>query len=142
MEYMCSNQSGDISTPNGCALKLVDKFTHLGSSVSSTETDIDTRLAKAWAATIGYRSGLTDKMKRSFFQTAVVLILIYGSTTWTLTKRMEKKTCRQLNKNATSNTEQVLDTAPHKTATVRPRKLSRSDEPDMRDTAGEVGTSS
>ena len=30
-------------------------------------------------------------MKRSFFQAAVVSILQYGCTTWTLTKRMEKK---------------------------------------------------
>ena len=30
-------------------------------------------------------------MKRSFFQTAVVLILLYGCTTWTQTKRLEKK---------------------------------------------------
>ena len=30
-------------------------------------------------------------MKRSFFQVAVVSILLYGCTTWTLTKRMEKK---------------------------------------------------
>ena len=36
-------------------------------------------------------SDLTDKMKHSFFQAAVVLILLYGCTTWTLTKRMEKK---------------------------------------------------
>ena len=34
---------------------------------------------------------LSDKMKRSFFQAAVVSILLYGCTTWTLTKRMEKK---------------------------------------------------
>ena len=34
---------------------------------------------------------LTDKMKRSFFQAAVVSILLYGCTTWTLTKRLEKK---------------------------------------------------
>ena len=34
---------------------------------------------------------LTDKMKRSFFQAAVVPILLYGCTTWTITKRMEKK---------------------------------------------------
>ena len=39
-EYMCFNQRGDISTLNGSSLKLVDKFTYLGSSVSSTETDI------------------------------------------------------------------------------------------------------
>ena len=30
-------------------------------------------------------------MKRSFFQAAVVSILLCGCTTWTLTKRMEKK---------------------------------------------------
>ena len=64
-------------------------------SVSSTETDINTRLAKAWTAidsqSVIWKSDLTDKMKRSFFQTAVVSILLYGCTTWTLTKRMEKK---------------------------------------------------
>ena len=43
-EYMCYNQTGDISTLDGTPLKLVDKFTYLGSSVSSTEKDIDTRL--------------------------------------------------------------------------------------------------
>ena len=34
---------------------------------------------------------MTDKMKRSFFPAAVVSILLYGCTTWTLTKRLEKK---------------------------------------------------
>ena len=34
---------------------------------------------------------LTDKMKRNFFQAAVVSILLYGCTIWTLTKRLEKK---------------------------------------------------
>ena len=36
-EYMCYNQTGDISKQDGSTLKLVDKFTCLGSSVSSTE---------------------------------------------------------------------------------------------------------
>ena len=49
-EYMCYNQTGDISTLEGTPLKLVDKFTYLGSSVESTEKDIETRLAKAWTA--------------------------------------------------------------------------------------------
>ena len=31
------------------------------------------------------------KMKCSFFQAAILSILLYGCTTWTLTKRMEKK---------------------------------------------------
>ena len=34
---------------------------------------------------------MTDKLKRSFFQAAVVSILLYGCTTWTLTKRLKKK---------------------------------------------------
>ena len=92
---MCFNQRGDISTLNGSSLKLVDKFTYLRSSVSSTETDINTRLAKAWTAvdklSVIWKSYLTDKRKRSFFQAAVVSILLYGGTTWTLTKRTEKK---------------------------------------------------
>ena len=37
------------------------------------------------------KSDLTDKMKRSFFQATVVSILLYGCTTWTLTKRLENK---------------------------------------------------
>ena len=94
MEYMCYNQTGDISTLDGASLKLVDKFTYLGSSVSSTEKD-NTQLTKAWTAIdrllIIWKSDPTDKMKRSFFQAAIVLILLYGCTTWTLTKRLKKK---------------------------------------------------
>ena len=94
-EYMCFNQTGDISTLDWSSLKLVDKFTYPGSSVSSTEKDIDTRLTKAWTAidklSIIWKSDLTNKMKRSFFQAAVMSILLYGCTTWTLTKRLEKK---------------------------------------------------
>ena len=46
-EYICFNQTGDISTLGCSSLKLVDKFTYLARSVSLTEKDIDTRLAKA-----------------------------------------------------------------------------------------------
>ena len=52
-------------------------------------------LGQAWTAinklSIIWKSDLTDKMKRSFLQAAVVSILLYGCTTWTLTKRLEKK---------------------------------------------------
>ena len=75
-EYMCYNQTGDISTLDGTSLKLVDKFTNLGSSVSSTEKDTDTWLTKAWTAidrlSIIWKSDLIDKIKRSFFQAAIV----------------------------------------------------------------------
>ena len=88
---MCYDQTGDISSQDGTPLKLVDKFTYLGSRVSSTEKGINTRLTKAWAAfsrqSIIWKSDLTDKMKRSFFQAAVSSILLYGCTTWTLNYR-------------------------------------------------------
>ena len=35
-------------------------------------------------------SDLTDKMKRSLFQATVISILLYGCTTWTLTKWLKK----------------------------------------------------
>ena len=94
-EYMCFNQTGDISTLGGSFLKLVDKFTYLGVSVSVTEKDIDTRPAEVWTAidwlSVIWKSNLTDEMKRSFFQAALVSILLYGCTTQTLTKQMAKK---------------------------------------------------
>ena len=147
-EYMCYTQKGDISTLDITPLKLVDKFTYLGSSVSSTEKDIDTWLKKAWAAfdrlSIIWKSDLTDKMKRSFFQAAVVSILLYGCTTWTLTKRLEKK----LNGNYTRMLRAILNKSWRQHPTrqrlygLPSRKLSKLDEPDMQDTAGEAGTSS
>ena len=72
MEYMCFNQRGDISIQNGTSLKLVPKFTYSGSSVSSSEIDINTRLAKAWTVidrlSVIRKSDLTNKMKHSFFK--------------------------------------------------------------------------
>ena len=52
-----------------------------------------------------------------------------------------------LHKNAASNIEQVMAATPNKAPTIRllnlpSRKLSKLDEPDMQDTAGEAGTSS
>ena len=147
---MCYNQTGDISILDRTSLKLADKFTYLGSSVSSTEKDIDTRLTKAWTAidrlSIIWKSDLTDKMKRSFFQAAVVSILLYGCTTWTLTKRLEKK----LDGNYTRMLQAILKSpggntpqGTNYTATCLPsRKLSKLDEPDTQDTAGEARTSS
>ena len=64
-------------------------------SLERAAAGIDTRLTKAWTAinrlSIIWKSDLTNKMKRSFVQAAVASILLYGCTTWTLTKRLEKK---------------------------------------------------
>ena len=123
---MCFNQRGDISTVNGSSLKLVHKFTYLRSSVSPTETDINTQLAKVWTTidrlSVIWKSNMTDKIKRNFFQAVVMSILLYGCTTWTLTKHMEKK----LDGNYTRTLRTILNKSwrqqPHKAVAVRPPK--------------------
>ena len=61
--YQCSGAS-----PSDAVL---DKFTKLKSRVSSTENDINARLAKAWTAidrlSVIWKSDLSDRIKRSFF---------------------------------------------------------------------------
>ena len=89
---------------------------------------------------------MTDKMKRNFFQAAVVSILLYGCTTWTLTKRMEKK----LDGNYTRMLRAILNKSWRQHPTKQQlyghlppiTKLSKLDETDMQNTAGEAGTSS
>ena len=93
-EYMYFNQSGNSSTLNGGSLKLVDKFTFIESSISSTENYINTWLAKPRTAidklSVIWNSDQSNKIKHNFFQAAVVSLL-YGCTTWTLIKRIVKK---------------------------------------------------
>ena len=112
-EYMCYNQTADISTLNGTPLKLVDKFTYLGSSVASTEKDIDTRLTKAWTAinrlSIIWKSDLTGRI-----DTAIWMHYMDSN------KTAGEEARRQLHKNAAGNLEQVLAATPHKIPTVRP----------------------
>ena len=147
---MCYNQIGDITTLDGTSLKLVDKFTYLGSSVKSTEKDIDTRLTKAWKAidrlSIIWKSDLTDKMKRSFFRAAVVSILLYGCTTWTLTKRRKKKLdgnyTRMLRAIWTSPGDNTPQDTKYTATCLPSRKLYKLDEPDTQDTAEEARTNS
>ena len=92
------------------------------------------------------KSDLTDKMKRSFFQAAVTSILLYGCTTWTLTKRLEKK----LDGNYTRMLRAILNKSWRQHPTRHQlyghlppsQKLFKLDKPDMQDTAGEAGTNS
>ena len=56
---------------------------------------VNIRQAKAWTAikslSIIWKSDLSNKIKRDFFHAVAVSVLPYGYTTWTLTKRNEKK---------------------------------------------------
>ena len=88
-------------------------------------------------------SDMIDKMKRSFFQTAVVSVLLYGCTTWTLIKRLEKK--------LDGNYTRMLRTILNKSWRQHPKKhqlyghlppITKTIEPGTQDTAGGAGTSS
>ena len=67
--YMCFNQEGTIFTLNGRPLKLVDKFTYPGSSISSTESDVSLCLVTACTAigrlSITWKFLLFKKKKKS-----------------------------------------------------------------------------
>ena len=110
----CFNQRGNISTLKGGPLKLVDKFLYLGRRVSSLKKYINSWLAKVWTAndrlSVLWKSNLTDKIKRSFFQGTVVSILLYGCTTWTLNlwrkglTAITQKCCEQYETSTGGNT--------------------------------------
>ena len=60
-KYTSSNERVDISTLNSSSLKLVDKFTFPAKGWTAIH-----RLSDIW------KSELTDKIKRSFFQDSVL----------------------------------------------------------------------
>ena len=136
----------NANNTKGWALKLVDKFSYVGSRVSSTEKDINMRLTKAWRAidrlSVIWKSDLTDKIICSFFQAAVVSTLLYGCSTWTLTKRIEKK----IDGTYTRMLRAILNKSQRQHPSKRQlyghlltfTKISKLDEPDMQNTAGEV----
>ena len=140
--YLVSHKNQDLKY---WSAKQTGFVKHNIISILRLVKDIDTRLTKAWTAidrlSIIWKSDLTDKMKHSFFQAAVVSMLQYGCTTWTLTKRLKK-----LDGNYTRMLRAILNKSwwQHPTrhqlyGHLPPIKL---DKPDTRDTAGEAGTNS
>ena len=66
-----------------------------------------------------YENLISNKIKWGFFQVVAVSVLLYGCTTWTLTKHLGK----ELDRNCTRMlhaVEKILESAPYKTATVQP----------------------
>ena len=94
-EFMCFNQDVTISSLNSKPLKLVDLLIYLGSNILSTESDVSKYICKAWTAfdrlSTVWKSDLSDKIKREIFQAVAGSIELYGCTTQTLTKDLEKK---------------------------------------------------
>ena len=78
-------------------------------------------LSKVWTAidslSILWKSDLSNKIKRDFFQAVAKSKLLYGCTTWMLTKRKEKK----LNGNYTRILRDILNKSlkQHRTIQIR-----------------------
>ena len=97
-EYMIFNQDGrEIKSLDEHKLKCVDDFVYLGSRINSCKKDVNARINKVWAVlrklepTWKSISTLPTKIKLKFFHSTVTIVLLYGSCTWTLTKKLEKK---------------------------------------------------
>jgi hypothetical protein len=90
-----SNPIHQIKTLNGGILKEVDDYKYLGSYISSSEKDFLTRKAMAWSACNDmhkiWKSELNKEIKVKLFRATVEPILLYGSETWTLSRKLEKR---------------------------------------------------
>ena len=110
-EFICLNQdtSDGMKSLNGKKISQVDNFKYVGSCIVSTEHDIDIRLKKAWGALNGmsviWKSNLPDDLKRNIFRATVESVLVYGSITWTLISKLEKKLDGSYTRDVTSSTK-------------------------------------
>ena len=84
-----------VKTLNGTSLKQVDDYKYLGSYISSSEKDFTTRKGMAWSACNDmhniWSSQLTNEFKMKIFRATVEPILLYGSETWTLSRKLERR---------------------------------------------------
>ena len=115
---MSLTQGGSISTLSAKPLKFVDKFTYLGSNISSIQSDVNIRLAKAWT-TVGrlsiiWKYDLSDEIKLDCVSTNVWMYHLDANGTH------REKASWELWKNATKQFEQIQEAAPDKIAIVRP----------------------
>ena len=121
-----------ISTLNGWPVKLVDKFTYLGSNVSSTESNVNICLVKAYTAinrlSIIWKSDVSNKIKQDFFQ-AVALSMLLCMHHIDTYKTHGGKSRWDLPKNATCCFEQILEATPHKTAVAWPLTSNLKNHP-------------
>ena len=90
-----NNINYEIKTLNNTVLGKVDDYKYLGSFISNSEKDFNTRKGMAWSACNDLHkiwvSNLTDKFKIQIFRAIVEPILLYGSETWTLSAKLEKR---------------------------------------------------
>ena len=93
-EFICYNTAGNIKSAAGVDIKQKEDFVYLGSNVASTARDVEIRLGKSWGA-LGsldkiWKSNVPADVKRDFFRATVESVLLYGSSTWTLTNQLQR----------------------------------------------------
>ena len=90
-----SDSDNTIKTLNSTPLKKVADYKYLGSYISSSQKDFLTRKGMAWSACNDmhkiWSSQLSRKFKLSIFKATVEPILLYGSETWTLSRKLERR---------------------------------------------------
>ena len=98
-EFLTLNLDGSlpkvIKTNSDVELKCVSDYKYLGSFISSSEKDFKIRKALAWSACnklhkIWSSNLLDSEIKVKIFKSTVEPILLYGSETWSLTRKLEK----------------------------------------------------
>ena len=87
----------------GNAIKIVENFKYLGSWMRSSEQDIKVRKALTWDACHKLNRVWSSPLKRNIkvrlFLATIESVILYGSNTWTLTKKLEQQldgTCTRM----------------------------------------------
>ena len=97
IQINCENE--ELITIEGQNLENVESFTYLGSIISTTggsEEDINNRIKKARSSyailnKVWKCRGISRDTKVRIFNSNVKSVLLYGSESWSLTKRLENK---------------------------------------------------
>jgi hypothetical protein len=83
---------------NNEPIEIVNEFKYLGSYMGSTDKDINSRIALAWAAFAKLKPILTSRtgkpskaLKLQLFNAACISILLYGCETWVISEKQANK---------------------------------------------------
>ena len=95
-EYITTSPNPcELKSLNNERIKKVEDFKYLGSYVVDPQKDFKIRKALAWDACNKldkiWQSNLPSSLKVQTFRTLIEPVLLYGSETWTLTTRLEKR---------------------------------------------------
>ena len=74
---------------------MVEEYVYLGFYISSSEKDFSLRKGIAWSACNDmykvYTSQLPRRIKIEILRATIEPILLYGSETWTMSRKLEKR---------------------------------------------------